>query len=356
MKTILGERHAALGAKMIDFCDWQMPLSYKGIIAEHVAVRQQAGIFDVSHMGRVIVQGKEAAKFLDYLSTNAIANKPLLSATYTVLCNEKGGSVDDVIIYRQGPEKFFLIVNACNRAKDLNHLKKYASNFAVEIQDRYQEDGILAIQGPEAKRIMSEIFAEAASLKPMHFVPLNYQGQEIILSATGYTGAGGYEVYAPNEMIKMLWQKIVDAGVMPCGLGARDTLRLEMGYALYGHELSDEIAPTESVSAWTIKWDRNFLGKEELQKLENSSTKRFQYGILLQEAGIAREGYLVFKDAKQIGRVTSGTHSPSLNKGIAIILVQSKLVPGDQVEVQIRNTRCPALVVPLPFITSGVVK
>jgi aminomethyltransferase len=355
MKTALSDQHRALGAKFVDFCDWEMPVQYQGIIQEHNAVRQKAGIFDVSHMGRILVYGPQAETFLDYLSTNKIAGKPDFTATYTVWCNASGGCVDDVIIYKQNATNFFVIVNACNRQKDLEHLIRYSREFDVRIQDRFAEDGIISMQGPSAIKIAAHIFPEAITIKPMHFTYLDYQGEQIILSATGYTGAGGFEIYAPHTAIVALWERFLaegkDEGLVPVGLGARDTLRLEKGYALYGHELSDTIAASESVSAWTIKWDKqDFLGKSALVALEKSIEKRIEYGIVMLEPGIARADYEVFYEDKKIGTVTSGTLSPTLNKAIAIILVNQRLNVGDIVDVQIRQKRVKAQVIKLPFL------
>lgn len=352
MKTALFEAHHALGAKMVDFCGWQMPMQYKGVIQEHHAVRFHIGIFDVSHMGRIYVEGLVAEALLDYLSTNTIIGKKDGTATYTVWCREDGTVVDDLIVYRINKTKFFLVVNAGNREKDLIHLLHYSASRDVIINDRYEEDGILAIQGPKALDLIYEIFPESRNLKLMHFISVPFQGQEIILSRTGYTGENGVEIYAANELIVQLWNLLLDKGkdykIEPIGLAARDTLRLEMGYALYGHELSDRMMPNESVSAWTIKWDKpDFLGKSAIEKhLQN---QRYQYGITLKGKGIAREGYPVLHNGSTIGFVTSGTFSPTLNQAIAIVLVEKKLNEGDSVEVQIRQNLCPAQVVNLPF-------
>lgn len=355
MKTALYDAHLALGAKMIDFCGWEMPLQYKGIIHEHQVVRTHVGIFDVSHMGRIEIDGLGAEALLDYLSTNQIAGKQDGTATYTVWCDEKGHSVDDLIVYRRSQTEFFIIVNACNRQKDLAHLLHYSAARDVIINDQYAEGGILALQGPDALPLIATLFPKAEDLKPMHFIVEEYAGEEVVISHTGYTGAGGVEIYAQQQVIVKLWKTLLDKGakygIEPIGLGARDTLRLEMGFALYGHELSASIAPTESVSGWTIKWNKpDFLGKDQLEKLERSKSKRRQYGILLTDKGIAREGYPVLFKGKPIGVVTSGTHSPMLNRSIAIVLVERNLQVGDSVEVQIRQTLCPAQVVSLPFI------
>jgi aminomethyltransferase len=328
-------------------------VQYQGIIPEHKAVREKVGIFDVSHMGRVIIKGKNAESFMDFLSTNKIAGKKDFSATYTVWCLPSGGTVDDLIVYKQNKEHFFVIVNASNRKKDFDHLMKYSSVYDVQIEDCYA-DGIIAIQGPKAKFLVSKIFTQINELKPMHFVSVKYKGKEIILSETGYTGAGGIEIYAPMAETIVLWQQLLnlgkEEGIQPVGLGARDTLRLEMGYALYGHELSEAIAPNESVSVWTIKWDNHdFLGKDALAKLEKEAQKRYQYGIVLTDRGIAREGYEVFSGDIRIGIVTSGTMSPSLNQAIAMIMVERKLQYGENIQIQIRNNKCNAKVVKLPF-------
>lgn len=349
MRTALYDRHKALSGKMVEFCGWEMPIQYRGIIHEHQAVRDNVGIFDVSHMGRILVEGKDAERFLDYASTNRIEGKHDLSATYTVLCNPTGGSVDDVLIYKENPQRYFLIVNAGNRMKDLEHLQQQSKDFDVVIKDLFNAEGILAIQGPKAAAFLTPYFPDIKTLRKMHFCSTVHQGQDIILSRTGYTGEDGFEIYAPNKAIVQLWDILLKDGIEPIGLGARDTLRLEMGFALYGHELNDTISPTESVSAWTVKWDRPFLGKEPLLRLEESPAKRSEHGIKLIDKGIAREGYEVFKDGNSIGKVTSGTHSPSLNTAIAIVLVKGRLQEGNLVDVMIRNNPAKAEVVNMPF-------
>jgi len=355
MRTVLYERHCQLGAKIIDFAGWEMPLHYTGIIQEHLAVRKAAGLFDVSHMGRIVVSGRDAAKFLDDLCTNQIENKKPFSATYTVLCHVNGGAIDDVIVYRQEKDLFFLIVNAANRQKDLNHLRENAKGFDLQISERFEEEGILSLQGPLAIEILAQLFPSVHEIKDMHFGLETYSNQPIILSHTGYTGSGGFEMFAPLSVIGELWDKLLalgaSKGLVPVGLGARDTLRLEMGYALYGHELTDQIAPTESVSAWTVKTDKHdFKGKQALEQLEGQTSKRSEYGVVLLDKGIAREGYPVFHDGKEIGVVTSGTFGPSLNKAIAIILVQDTLTNEAIVEIEIRDHRVRAQVVKLPFL------
>lgn len=355
MRPPLYEMHSRLGAKIVDFSGWEMPIQYQqGILAEHEAVRKQVGLFDVSHMGRLLIEGNEAEKFLDYLSTNQIQGKGNTTATYAVWANEAGGCVDDVIIYKENETHFFVIVNAGNRDKDLAHVMKYAKHFDVTVTSRYHDEGILALQGPNALVLIEECFPEAASLKPFHFMRIDFEGQPIIISRTGYTGEKGVEIYTPIPFLETLWEQLLTSGkkygIQPIGLGARDTLRLEMGYALYGHELSETIAPIESVSAWTIKWDKtDFLGKATLEKMRNSKAHRHAYGAILTDKGIAREGYPVYKDDEIIGKVTSGGYAPSLNQSVALILVEDELKVGDHIFIEIRNKKCTATIVKLPF-------
>lgn len=354
MRTKLFEKHMVLGAKMISFSGWEMPLFYSGILQEHHAVRTSAGIFDVSHMGRIEVTGKDAALFLDHLSTNHLLNKKELTATYTVWCNGSGGSLEDLIIYKITNQHCYLICNASNRQKVLQHLLTMSQNYNVAIVPKFEGEGILALQGPNAEAIAEEIFPEVASLKPMQVIPISGG----YLSKTGYTGSGGIEIVASDVIISKLWDQFMDFGksygLLPCGLGARDTLRLEMGYALYGHELDENIAPTETVSRWTVKWDKEeFVGKEALLALENSPQKRSEHGVILLDKGIAREGYPVRSGNVQIGRVTSGTMAPSLNKAVAIILTIGDLSIGDIIEIQVRERWVKAEVVQLPFYRIG---
>jgi aminomethyltransferase len=356
MKTVLYDIHRSLGAQFVDFGGWEMPLQYSSIIDEHKAVRTRVGLFDVSHMGRIGIEGPGSEAFVGFLAANSMVGKKDCSATYTVLCRSNGTCIDDTIIYRFDSTHYFLIANAANRQKDFEHLKEYAKNYKVSIVPYYNEEGILAIQGPAAKPLIASIFPESQQLdKPMHFTEARFQGCPMILSTTGYTGSGGFEIYAPNAIIPVLWKLIMQHGtphgILPVGLGARNTLRLEMGYVLYGHEIDDTIAPTESIAKWSVKLGKpEFLGKKALIELEASPNKRSAYGIVLLEPGIARDGYLLFRNGKEVGKVTSGGYSPTLEKSIALILSNESLNIGELVEVQIRGRLCPAQVVNLPFI------
>lgn len=347
--TPLYEQHKALGAKIVEFGGWEMPLQYGSILQEHKTVRSSAGIFDVSHMGRVSITGPDAEKLLDFLSTNIIAGKKIGSATYTVWCNEQGGCIDDLIVYRIAPEEFYTVFNASNRDKDLAHLLRYAKNYHVDITDHYEKGAILAVQGPQARHILSEFFPTFMEMGSMQVLKGIWQGHPLYISTTGYTGAGGGEICGDAIAIVALWEALIARGVAPIGLGARDTLRLEMGYALYGHEISETISPIESVSRWVVKMNKNaFIGKEALEGLENH--RRYPAALVVQEKGIAREGYSVILDGKVIGRITSGTFSPTLGKAIALALVDRPLPLGSQLFVEVRGQSLPVEVVQLPFI------
>lgn len=350
MKTCLHDKHVQLGAKMVDFAGWDMPIQYKGILHEHEIVRTKVGLFDVSHMGRISIEGPGAESFVDFLSTNTIADKAPLSATYTVLCNDKGHCIDDTIIYREGKERFFLVANAANRDSDLQHLLKQGSSFNVDITPHFEDEGILALQGPNAFPLMHELFPDAASLEPMHF----YQEGPLIISRTGYTGSGGFEIYGKCSPIIDMWEAFLGRGkkqgIEPVGLGARDTLRLEMGYALYGNELNLDIAPTETVASWAVKLNaHDFMGKAALLKLKESGKGRHQCGITLKEKGVARKNSAVYYQNQLAGQTTSGTFSPTLKQPIALSMLQLPLNPGDTVEVEVRNRRLKGEVTALPF-------
>lgn len=356
MKTVLYDRHVDLGARIVDFAGWEMPVQYQGVIPEHHAVRRSVGLFDVSHMGLILVKGPQAEELLDYASTAVIKGKKDGMATYTVWPNSQGGCVDDVIIFREGPEDFYVVANAGNREKDLQHIQELAKGYDVEVTDGYATWGILAVQGPKARALVSEIFPEAQEMRPMRCQQLDYKGHTVRLSTTGYTGSGGVEIIVPNEGLVPLWDELMDKGekygIQPIGLGARDTLRLEMGFALYGHELGDTFLPNETVSAWTVKLAKkeHFHGREPIAALQESGKKRSACGVILQEKGIAREGCAIFLEGEKIGEVTSGTLSPSLGQAIAIALVDRPLQEGKEVKIQVRNRQITAKVVAMPFV------
>lgn len=323
-KTALHSRHLALHAKMGPFAGFEMPLQYKSILQEHKAVREGVGLFDVSHMGIIRIVGRDLQPFLESISTNTIPAKEGV-ATYTLFCNENGFVVDDLIVYRLHQEEALLVVNAANREKDLVYLQKRGKSFHVKIEPLFDGWGIIALQGPKTPEI--------EAMSHMRVKPY----KEGYIATTGYTGERGYEFLVPDSMICSLWDQFMEQGAEPIGLGARDTLRLEMGYALYGHELSEEIHPLESVAAWAYK-------KEKV------AVKRHAFGVVMESSSIPREKFLVFVQGKIAGVVTSGGYSPTLKRAIALILVDQKVVSGDTVEIEIRGVREKAKVVPLPFI------
>lgn len=341
MRTALYDRHVALGAKMVPFAGWEMPLIYQGVIQEHLAVRERVGLFDVSHMGILTLEGKEAAACLEELSTSHIADLLPGASRYTIWCQEDGGVVDDLIVYCQTPISFFMVVNAANREKDLSHLQNVAAKYNVKVENRFNTHGILALQGPEAL----SFFSSLQPLKKKHFVEAEREGLLFEVARTGYTGEEGIEVYAPHHVIVSLFDEWIHQGATPCGLGARDTLRLEKGYALYGHELSSTIAPTESVAAWAVKMDKEFIGKQALSRYH-----RHPIALRLLDPGIAREGALIFHEGKNVGSVTSGTFSPSLKQGIALALTEEALPIGALLHAQVRERFLTAEVVALPFV------
>lgn len=355
MRTILYPEHVAQGAKMVDFAGWEMPIQYGGIVHEHHVVREKVGLFDVSHMGCIEVSGPDAEACLDFLSTNQISGKKQGQAVYTVWANREGYSVDDVIVFCLEKGRFLVVVNAGNREKDLAHLKAESARFDVCLSSHYDDMGILAVQGPKSIEVVRSLFPGVEEIKFFRSAPALFEGEEGMLSRTGYTGETGVELYFPNQVLRSLWNQLLekgkDWGIEPVGLGARDTLRLEMGFALYGHELSESISPLESVAAWTVRLKKeSFLGKEAMERLERSGEQRYQVGLRLLDRGIAREGSAIFKEQDQLGEVTSGTQSPTLQKAIAIAMVRQPLEVGDQVEVEVRQRRLKAEVVPLPFV------
>lgn len=355
-KTCLYAHHVALGAKIVPFAGWEMPLQYEGILTEHRTVREKVGLFDLSHMGRIDLQGPGTLQLLDALSTNKVAQLPPFSSLYTPWCHASGGTLDDLLIYCRSKENFFIIANAANREKDLIHLQSHALKQPIQIRARYTDFGILALQGPLAAPLLHLIEPASASLKPMHFLETSgNKHPSIEISRTGYTGAGGFELYGNQEAILHWWELLLKEGrpfgLKAIGLGARDTLRLEMGFALYGHELSESIAPTESVARWAVHLEKaTFLGKEALLTLEQNPSKRYAYGMLMQDKSIARAACFVLKEGKKIGSVTSGSFSPTLSLGIALILTDRPLKKGDNVQVEIRNALHPATIASLPFV------
>lgn len=344
MHTILYPQHIALGAKIVDFAGYSMPLYYDSIVKEHLKVRHHVGVFDVSHMGCIELQGERAEEFVEFLVTNEVASKPPRKTLYALMLNSEGGVIDDLLVYKFSQDHFWLVVNAGCKQKDLTHVQERAALFSVRVTPLFEHRGILALQGPKSTQILGDLFPLLKPLKRFEFVP--YEGY--VISRTGYTGEEGYEFYAEDPLIKKLWEALMQRDVSPIGLGARDTLRLEMGYALYGHELSESIAPIESVAHWAVKGSHSFYGKEALAQLAQKP-HRVQVPLILKERAVPREGYKVFHQGKERGVLTSGTFSPSLEKPIAIAMLNSPLQAGEEVSISIRDKLFEAHVTTLPF-------
>jgi aminomethyltransferase len=352
--------HRQLGAKIVEFAGWEMPVQYEGLREEHLAVRRDAGLFDVSHMGEIEIRGKEAERFCQYITTNDVRAVKEFQAQYTLFCNREGGVVDDVILYKFSREKYLFCVNASNTQKDYEWIIRANDNFDIEIEDRSAQYSQIALQGPRSEDILSGcLSSDLSALRRFHFLPFTWKGMELIIARTGYTGEDGFEIFLPWDGGPDLWMSLTesgrDCGIKPCGLGARDTLRIEMGYSLYGHEISDDINPYDAGLGRYVKTDAgDFIGRDALCGVLAEGPKRRIYGFEMIDRGIPREGYRVFKDGTHIGRVTSGTLSPSLEKSIGMGYLNSGVVLGDSIHIEIRNTFREARVVNIPFYKKDV--
>ena len=348
--TALLDVHRDLGAKLIDFAGWEMPLQYRGVIAEHTAVRTAAGLFDVSHLGKLRVSGASAGDALQRaLTADVIALAPG-RATYSLALTDDGGCIDDVFVYRIGDSEWLVVPNASNVAA----VARAIGEQGVEPVDEWDRYAILALQGPESFVVFDKAFpgTVATQMKLYDWAPLDVLGAEGLIARTGYTGERGFELYAPVEVAERAFTAMLDAGAAPVGLGARDTLRLEMGYALYGHELSLDINPLEAGLSWAMAWDTPFRGREALTEIKEAGVRRRLFGIRCRARGVPRQGYSVLADGRPIGEVTSGNHSPTLGIGIALALGDRAVVPdlGSDVAIDARGRVVPGDIVKPPFI------
>jgi glycine cleavage system T protein len=353
-KTALYECHLAAAGKMVPFAGYLLPIQYSGIIAEHNGVRQKAGLFDVSHMGEVRVSGKGAFDYLQNLLSNDFTDLKAGKVRYALMCNEDGGVIDDLLVYKWDEENYLLVINAANREKDVLWMK--SKEFGeVQVEDVSDEMSQIALQGPKAKEILLKVTEEGNLPAGYYsFLPeAEIQGIKCLISQTGYTGESGYEIYCSNEDAPRLWYLLLeigqDVGLLPCGLGARDTLRLEAGMPLYGHELSMEITPFEADLAFAVKMAKaDFIGKEAL--LAKGEPTRKRVGLKVIGRGIVRENELLYVGDEVVGQTTSGTHAPYLGMPIAMALVgQEYSTLGTQMEAEVRDRRILVEVVPLPF-------
>lgn len=348
--TPLLEAHRKLGAKLIDFAGWDMPLQYTGVIAEHNAVRSAAGIFDVSHLGKLRVTGPGSGDALQEALTADVIALPPGRATYSLVLTESGGCIDDVFVYRIDDDTWLVVPNAANVAAVAAAMRATGAE-PVDEWDRY---AILALQGPESFGVFERAFpgTRATTMKLYDWAPMDLYGSAALIARTGYTGERGFELYAPFEVAEQAFVAMQEAGAVPVGLGARDTLRLEMGYALYGHELSLDINPLEAGLAWAIAWDTPFVGRDALEKIRADGPARKLFGVVCSERGVPRQGYPVTAAGRQIGEVTSGNHSPTLGTGIALVLADRAQVPdpGMQIAIEARGRSIPGDIVKPPFI------
>jgi aminomethyltransferase len=361
-RTALFEEHKKLGGRMVDFGGWELPVQYTGVLEEHTACRTAAGLFDVSHMGEVHVEGKDAEAFLNFLVTNNVSKLADGQAQYTVMANEHGGLVDDLVIYRRGREKFLVVVNASNTDKDFAHMLAVKDRFKatdLRVTNESSKYTQIAVQGPKAQEILQTLTATPlAPIKTYWFAEGTVCGSvPAVLARTGYTGEDGFEIYVPWEKGPDVWSALVAAGtphgLKACGLGARDTLRLEMKYPLYGNELGDETNPLEAGLGWVVKLDKGeFVGRGPILRAKEAGLQRKLVGFKMLDRGIARHGYAVY-DAEgktKLGEVTSGTQSPSLKHSIGIAYVAlANATEGSKLTIDIRGTKIPAEVIPTPF-------
>ncbi len=357
MKEIaLNDIHVALNAKMVPFAGFNMPVSYEGINIEHQAVRNAVGVFDVSHMGEFLISGDKALDLIQKVISNDASKLVDGKAQYCCLPNKDGGIVDDLLVYRINDEKYLLVVNASNVEKDWNWISQHNTMDATmeDLSDGYS---LLAIQGPKAAEAMQSL--TEVNLKDMKFYTFEvaeFAGvKNVIISATGYTGSGGFEIYFKNEDAKQIWNNVMEAGanfgIKPIGLAARDTLRLEMGYCLYGNDIDDTTSPIEAGLGWVTKFTKDFINSEALKKEKEEGPKRKLIAFELDQRGVPRHGYNIVNDnGKIIGIVTSGTMSPSLEKGIGMGYIPAEMAKtGEKIFIQVRNKAIPATLVKLPF-------
>ena len=351
-ETALLDEHRRLGGRLIDFAGWDMPLQYEGVVAEHNAVRTHVGVFDVSHLGKLLVTGPSAADTLQPAVTADVTALAPGTAKYALTLTDDGGSIDDVFVYRLD-DGFLVVPNAAN----VDAVAEAIRVNGAEVVDAWDRWSILAIQGPESFAVVEKLWPDAHGKDmPLYsWKPLDVFGGEGLIARTGYTGEPGFELYAPTEQAPQAFRSLLDAGVAPVGLGARDTLRLEMGYALYGHELSLDINPLEAGLGWAIAWDAPFRGRDALSKVKEEGPARRLFGIRCSDRGVPRQGYPVTAGGETIAEITSGNFSPTLQTGIALALGPAETRPaeGDKVSIDARGRAIAGDIVRPPFVDRG---
>ncbi|MBT0550044.1 glycine cleavage system aminomethyltransferase GcvT [Riemerella anatipestifer] len=357
-KTALFNKHVSLGAKMVPFAGFEMPVQYSGVTEEHFAVREKVGIFDVSHMGQFFIEGAGAKELLQYVTSNNVEALENGKAQYSCLPNGKGGIVDDLIVYKMEDQKYFVVVNASNIDKDWQHISKYNEKFGAKMINASDEISLIAIQGPKALDTLQKLTdTQLADIPYYHFTVGRVDGvADVIISNTGYTGSGGFEIYFKNEYAEQIWDALTKAGeefgLIPCGLAARDTLRLEKGFCLYGNDIDDTTSPLEAGLGWITKLDTEFVDRDFLAQQKEQGITRKLVGFEMQEKAIPRHDYpVVDSEGNIIGKVTSGTMSPMKKIGLGLAYVdQPHFKLGSEIFIQIRNKNVPAKVVKIPFV------
>ncbi len=356
-RTALFDKHVSLGAKIVPFAGFEMPVQYSGVTEEHFAVREKAGMFDVSHMGQLFIEGPGSKELLQKVTTNNVDALEDGKAQYSCLPNENGGIVDDLIVYKIADEKYFVVVNASNIDKDWNHISKY-NTFGAKMTNASDDMSLIAIQGPKATEILQKLTdTQLADIPYYNFTIGAVAGvQDVIISNTGYTGSGGFEIYFKNDNAVKLWDALTEAGeefgMIPCGLASRDTLRLEKGFCLYGNDIDDTTSPIEAGLGWITKFDKDFVSKEVFAKQKEEGITRKLVGFEMQEKAIPRHDYeVVDAEGNVIGKVTSGTMSPMKKIGVGLAYVaKPHFKLGSDIFIRIRNKDIPAKVVKLPFV------
>ena len=346
-KTCLYDKHVAQGALMSPFGGFMMPIQYTNIVDEHLAVRQACGVFDVSHMGEVLVSGVDAERYVNHIFTNDVAGMPVGKILYGMMCYEDGGVVDDLLVYKLADCCFFLVINAANIDKDWAWIQQQAQGYEVSLEHQSDQYGELAVQGPQAERVMEEVLDIACQdLTFYTFKIIQSQPTSLLVSRTGYTGEDGFEIYATPQYINEFWDKLMSAGIKPCGLGCRDTLRFEVGLPLYGDELSADISPVMAGLGVFVKLDKQeFIGRDALARQKAEGPSKKLVGIELQDKAIPRHGYTVLKDGQPIGEVTTGYHTISTDKSVCMALIDASCAAlGTAVDIQIRKKTFPGVV------------
>ena len=351
-RTPLYDQHVAAGAKLVPFAGWEMPVSYEGVKREHLAVRTSCGVFDVSHMGEIETEGPQAVELLQRLLSNDVSKLAVGGAQYSVLCREDGGVLDDLFTYRLADEHYLTVTNAANHEKDLGWWREHVADFDCEILDRLDDYAMLAVQGPKAREVVSGL---AGGELPERFhtvtVPFEAAEAEALVCGTGYTGEDGVEILIAPERAPALWDELVEAGANPAGLAARDTLRTEVCFHLYGNDMDESRNPIEAGLGWCCKEETGFIGAEAVAAARAEGTAEKLVPFVITDAGIPRPGNAVIRDEERVGIVTSGTFSPSLERGIGMAYVRAPLAePGTEVEIDVRGKHRPARVERKPLL------